>query len=176
MSKTTLPENSIETDENRQHYVYLIACRNESSVYIKIGRSSNLVSRIRNIQTGCPMTFVKTFCITSDYKEEVMGLEKLLHMRLKKLSERGEWYVANPEFLRALIRLLRKINSGNFTYEEIEQMPDFCGHELEIMMHRHNFKFYRFRLMLSKKEQKNMFEKVSTAQVVRELNNLITSE
>ncbi|WP_235567674.1 GIY-YIG nuclease family protein [Lysobacter sp. Root690] len=162
-------------DDNRKHYVYLIACRNESSVYIKIGRSSSLVSRIRNIQTGCPMAFVKTFCITSGYREEVMGLEKLLHMQLKKRSERGEWYVASAEFLRALIRLLRKINNGNFTYEEIEQMPDFCGHELEIMMHRHDFKFYRFRLASSKEKQQNMLEKVSNAQVVRELNELIAN-
>jgi hypothetical protein len=110
------------------------------------------------------MTFVKTFCITSDYQEEVMGLEKLLHMKLKKRSERGEWYAASPEFLRAVIRLLRKINSGNFTYEEIEQMPDFCGPELEIMMHRHNFKFYRFRVTSSKEKLKDMLEKVSTAQ------------
>lgn len=121
------------------------------------------------------MNFVKTFCITSDYQEEVMGLEKLIHMQLKNLSERGEWYVASADFLRALIRLLRKINSGKFTYEEIERMPDFCGHELEIMMHRHSFKFYRFQLTSARKKQKNMFERISTVQVVRELNELIAN-
>ncbi len=125
---------------DEQYFVYLIACRTDHSLPVKIGKTKSLARRLSNIQTGCPYQITHAFTITSEYQEEVDGLEKLLHQLLKNRT-RGEWYDGSDAFFLSLHQLLRKINSGEFTYEEIEATPDFCGPELEIMLHSHDFKF-----------------------------------
>lgn len=128
-------------EAQRTYLVYLIGCRSGSEAYVKIGRTSSLRRRLSNIQTGCPHPIDAAFVITSEYQEEVVGLERLLHLRLRPHRLRAEWYLASPTFLRTLDMLLKKINEGGFSYDEIRTMPDFCGPELEIMLHAHDFIF-----------------------------------
>jgi len=42
--------------------------------------------------------------------------------------------------------VLRKVNRGGFSFDEINDLPDYCGPELEIMLHRHEFEFSRLAL------------------------------
>ena len=133
-----------------QHYVYLIACRGQEAVYVKIGLTSSIKRRLANIQTGCPHPIVEAFVILSEYREEVEGLEKLLHILLKPQYLRAEWYLGNDEFFSALEAVLHRVNAGGFSYEEIEALPDFAGPELEVILHRHNFNFRRVMLPLPK--------------------------
>lgn len=124
------------------HYVYLIACHGPSENYVKIGMTCNLKRRISQIQTGCPFRVAHAFAVPSEYWEEARGLEKLLHMLLRPQRLRGEWYRGNATFFSVLNAVLRRVNSGGFSYEELLEMPDIVGPELEIMIHQHEFCFY----------------------------------
>ena len=130
------------------HDVYLIACCSETTVYVKIGLTSSIQRRLSNVQTGCPHVITDAFIILSEYREEVEGLEKLLHIILAPQCLRAEWYVGTNDFFLVLEAVLGRVNAGGFSYEEIEELPDFTGPELEIMMHGHDFEFRRVSLPL----------------------------
>jgi hypothetical protein len=123
--------------------VYLIACYSEFVSYIKIGKTTNLKQRMRDIQTGCPLEIKQIYAILSEFELEVIGLEQLLHKLLKSNRLRGEWYFGTPEFFLALESVLTRINQGGFSREEIEKLPSFQAplDMIEIMMHHHDFKF-----------------------------------
>ncbi|NIE56125.1 MULTISPECIES: GIY-YIG nuclease family protein [unclassified Burkholderia] len=132
------------------HYVYLIACRGESKIYVKLGLTSSIQRRLSNIQTGCPHSITHAFVVRSAYREEVEGLEKLLHVLLEPECLRAEWYEGTKRFFRTLDAVLSRINDGGFTHEERLDMPDFVGPEFEIMLHRHEFQFLRLQLPIRK--------------------------
>lgn len=133
-----------------RHHVYLIACKGETKTYVKIGLTSSLQGRLCNIQTGCPHPITHAFIVRSEYREEVEGLEKLLHMLLEPERLRAEWYEGTASFFETLDAVLSRINAGGFTYEELLEMPDYVGPQFEIMMHRHDFEFLRIQLPLKK--------------------------
>lgn len=132
------------------HYVYLIACHGPSETYVKVGMTCNLKRRISEVQTGCPFQIAHAFAIPSEYWEEARGLEKLLHMLLREQRLRGEWYRGTETFFSVLDTVLRRINSGGFSYDELLEMPDIVGPEFEIMLHRHEFCFYELSLPLAR--------------------------
>lgn len=139
-------ENSMDPN-----VVYLIACRSESTTYLKIGKSRSLYQRLMNIKTGCPLPLTHAFIISSEFEEEVIGLEKLLHRLLKTARIRGEWYVGTSHFFKKLTSVLRRINSGGFSYDEINELPDIGAlEELEIMLHSHDFRFRQLIFPLRK--------------------------
>ena len=140
-------EKAVEMDE---HYVYLISCEGENKTYVKIGLTSSVQRRLSNIQTGCPHPITHAFVVRSKYREEVEGLEKLLHMLLEPERLRAEWYEGTKRFFETLDAVLSRINAGGFTHEELLEMPDFVGPEFEIMMHRHEFQFLKIQLPIRK--------------------------
>lgn len=129
-----------------RHYVYLIGCSSDDKVYVKIGLSSSVQRRLSNIQTGCPHPITHAFVVRSKYREEVKGLERLLHVLLEPERLRAEWYEGSSTFFESLDAVLSKINRGGFSHEELLDTPDFVGPEFEIMMHRHNFQFLQISL------------------------------
>jgi hypothetical protein len=141
-------DREFEDKSGERYFVYLISCNTGSSRPVKIGKTNNLARRLSNIQTGCPYKFTHVFTITSMYHEEVLGLEKLLH-RLLPARLRGEWYGGSEMFFLALHQLLEKINSGRFTFEEIEAVSGMD--EMEIMLHPHRFHFAQIDLPLRKR-------------------------
>lgn len=132
------------------HYVYLIACRGESKIYVKLGLTSSIQRRLSNIQTGCPHSITHAFIVRSAHREEVEGLEKLLHVLLEPECLRAEWYEGTKRFFGTLDAVLSRINEGGFTHEELWDMPDFVSSEFEIMLHRHEFQFLRIQLPIRK--------------------------
>ncbi|WP_155393667.1 GIY-YIG nuclease family protein [Xanthomonas albilineans] len=157
------------------HYVYLIACRSESKIYVKIGLTSSIQRRLSNIQTGCPHPITHAFVVRSAYREEVMGLEKLLHALLEPERLRAELYVGTKRFFATLDAVLSRINEGGFTHEELLDMPDFVGSEFEVMLHRHEFQFLRIQLPIRKGSDpiENAQEACSTkiADMLRDLSD-----
>ncbi len=129
-----------------EHYVYLIACRGDARIYVKIGLTSSIQRRLSNIQTGCPHPITHAFIVRSEYREEVEGLEKLLHILLELESLRAKRYEGTRCFFETLDAVLSRINNGGFSYEELLDMPNFVGPEFEIMLHRHEFQFLRIQL------------------------------
>lgn len=144
---TQVPSKNIVMN---RHYVYLISCRGYKTIYVKIGLTSSIQQRLSNIQTGCPHPITHAFVVLSEYREEVKGLEKLLHTLLKSERLRAEWYEGSLAFFEKLGTVLSRVNSGGFSYEELWDMPDFVGPEFEIMMHRHNFKFLQVAVPIRK--------------------------
>ncbi len=152
-----------------ENYVYLIGCIGNTDCYVKIGMTSNIKRRLSNIQTGCPHIINEVFVILSEYREEIEGLEKLLHILLEPQRLRGEWYKGSEDFYLTLNTVLTKINEGNFSQEEIEALPDFVGPELEIMMHAHNFEFRRIHLPLQNKKDVLLSSELTTPFQISEL-------
>jgi len=145
-----------------ENFVYLIGCRSTAEVYVKIGCTSSIRRRLSNIQTGCPYPIEVAFAITSEYREEVVGLEHLLHKLLSPHRLRAEWYLVSHEFLAALEELLSKINRG-FSFDEVYGLPDFCGPELDGMLHRHSFVFNSLVLPLRRNVLEGAISVESTA-------------
>ena len=135
-------------DDIKIYYVYLIACHAPLETCVKVGMTCNLKRRISEVQTGCPFRIAHAFAIPSEYWEEARGLEKLLHMLLREQRLRGEWYSGTETFFSVLDAVLRRINAGGFSYEELLETPDFVGPEFEIMLHHHDFCFYEISLPL----------------------------
>jgi|GEM_PF-1123229 len=152
-----------EDKSGERYFVYLISCNTGSAKPVKIGKTNNLARRLSNIQTGCPYKFTHVFTITSLYHEEVIGLEKLLH-QLLPARLRGEWYDGSETFFLALHRLLEKINSGRFTFEEIEAASGM--HEVEIMLHRHKFHFAQIDLPLRRSADVHLNSKIVEAEEI----------
>ena len=135
-------------DDIEIHYVYLIACHGPLETYVKVGMTCNLKRRISDVQTGCPFRIAHAFAIPSEYSEEARGLEKLLHILLREQRLRGEWYRGTETFFSVLDAVLRRVNAGGFSYDELLETPDIVGPEFEIMLHRHEFCFYELSLPL----------------------------
>jgi hypothetical protein len=154
---------------SKQNFVYLIACQGDYYPYIKIGKTVNLYNRLSNIQTGCPHKISHAFIISSSYEEEVLGLERLLH-RLLPLNIRGEWYKGVDDFFKALELAFYKINTGNFSFEELDELPDLnAGPELEIMLHHHGFQFKQVTLPIKRTSDINESSKNIEASDIIEL-------
>jgi len=61
-----------------------------NTYFIKIGKSKNLEDRIKNIQTGCPHKIEKVFTISSEFDEEINGIEQYVHYRPRDYNLNGE--------------------------------------------------------------------------------------
>ena len=101
-----------------RHYIYLIACKGETKTYVKIGLTSSIQRRLSNIQTGCPHPIAHAFVVRSEYREEVKGLEKLLHMLLEPARLRAEWYEGTTSFFEMLDAVLSRIKAVNVNNRE----------------------------------------------------------
>jgi hypothetical protein len=63
----------------------------KSTIFYKVGISKNPISRLSELQTGCPF---KLILIGTWYFREPSKMEKYIHLDLKKsgVHERGEWF------------------------------------------------------------------------------------
>jgi len=136
-------ENLLTVEEEfSEYFLYIITCRFMNTCFMKIGKSKNLEHRIKNIQTGCPHKIEKIFIISSEFDEEINGVEQYVHYRFRDYNLTGEWYIASNDFLKFFIAEFQKINQGAFTWEEINSVVDEIHfNSLEILLHRHKYIF-----------------------------------
>lgn len=77
-------------------YVYFFLTRDQSlsgsPVYLKVGFSSNPISRMMAIQTGCPTPIFKFSCVQTRSRDQAKELEYLLHSGLEQFKSSGEWF------------------------------------------------------------------------------------
>ena len=110
--------------------------------FMKIDKSKNLEDRIKNIQTGCPHKIEKVFTLSSEFDEEINGVEQYIHYRFRNYHFNGEWYIASKDFLKLFIAEFQKINKGEFTWQEIDNIAcEIHFDSLEILLHRHVYVF-----------------------------------
>ncbi|MBN2617210.1 MAG: GIY-YIG nuclease family protein [Spirochaetales bacterium] len=124
------------------YFLYVIKCNFKDLNFIKIGKSRSLKSRISNIQTGCPFRISKIFTISSEYEDEINGIEKYLHYRFQEYCSNGEWYDANGYFIIDFLNEFERINNGDFSWDEIDYISDEIHFDsLEILLHSHKYIF-----------------------------------
>ena len=77
--------------------VYCIVSADE---YVKIGKTTNVLQRIRNLQCGNPHE-LRLFCAVAGGAE----VEAYLHKRLRRFHHRGEWFYGCLEVLDPFIEV-----------------------------------------------------------------------
>jgi hypothetical protein len=77
----------------RGHYVYMLLCQDAGgSIYIKMGISSNPISRLRALRSGCPVS-PKSFAYFETYSVRVSRrIEADLHKSFAKWNAHLEWF------------------------------------------------------------------------------------
>ena len=137
-----------ETDV--QTFLYFIVCEFKEHKFIKIGKSKNLYNRIHNIRTGCPHEVTHIFTIKSEFEEEIIGLEKLIHRLLVDSNLRGEWYLYTESFVKDITYIMELINSSEILNIDYEFLEVVSFEEVEILLHSHEFCFSNIKLPLGK--------------------------
>lgn len=87
---------------DKKIYVYFI--RESWNKSVKIGRTSNLISRFRDIQTHCPQPIELIGFFTSKPKDR---LEGKLHRFFRHRNIRGEWFSLSDEEIEEAIEKYR---------------------------------------------------------------------
>lgn len=72
----------------QQNVVYFMSTQD----YIKIGISKNLSSRIKQVQTGCPIRLRRVEYVNVESREIALKIEKLMHKEFSDLNTFGEWF------------------------------------------------------------------------------------
>ena len=73
-----------------KHYCYIF----QANIFVKIGYTNNIESRLETVQTSCPYNVV-VICVFP-YQTEIAAreMEISLHRRFAKFRVRGEWFRA----------------------------------------------------------------------------------
>lgn len=71
-----------------QNVVYFMS----TADHMKIGISKNLDSRIKQVQTGCPIQLRRVEYVVVENRDIALSLEKMLHNEFKDLNTFGEWF------------------------------------------------------------------------------------
>jgi len=94
------------------HCVYFIRCGNKETDPVKIGRTSNLDLRLKELQVGNPYTLKLLFKLNCESSEQAKALERFLHKQMHRgYHLRGEWFKLNKSF--SIQGLLKKFNSSH---------------------------------------------------------------
>lgn len=93
-------------------YTYLLLCRDEQSIYIKIGVTEFPERRFHQIRNGCPVNPVSLSTIHVPSRRFALKLERTLHAAMAKWRVSGEWFrfktEDKPEFNSLLGSILRE--------------------------------------------------------------------
>lgn len=97
--------------------VYCIRCA--GSMFVKIGKTSDVIRRLAELQTGCPYRLVLDFFITCPKPRIV---EAQLHQRLSFARTQFEWFeVHRPEY-EQLRSEVRKLAANNQDWKLLEYL------------------------------------------------------
>jgi hypothetical protein len=92
--------------------VYFIRCGSKESDPVKIGRTSNLEMRIKELQVGNPYELDLLFKLDCESNEQAKMLERFLHRQMYRMYHlRGEWFKIDKTF--SIKGLLKKFNSSH---------------------------------------------------------------
>lgn len=92
------------SESNSLGYVYFL--RGKTYPYIKIGKSKDLNTRVRTLETNLGKLTILGFIYCEDYDL----LEKKLHSQFKEKRKHGEWFDLNSSEVRTIV----KENDGLF--------------------------------------------------------------
>lgn len=73
-------------------YVYMLICRDDGPLYIKVGISETPTERLMALRLGCPVN-PKTFAVCESFSRRMARkIEVDLHKALKQWRAHGEWF------------------------------------------------------------------------------------
>jgi hypothetical protein len=78
-------------------YVYLLLCRDENKIYIKVGQTTNPEQRFHSLKNGCPVTPRSFSVIPVPGKIFSARLELSLHGTFAKWRVAGEWFAMSMD-------------------------------------------------------------------------------
>lgn len=81
---------------------FLYGVRAGSALYMKIGTTADLQTRISELQVGCPDSLAVLFAVPGD-----RHLERHVHRALRPWHHRGEWFLLRAESLAAVRNAIR---------------------------------------------------------------------
>lgn len=91
--------------------------------YVKIGITNNVSSRVKQVQTGCPiMIFVVKFLEVKN-RDEALSIEKYLHKSFKCLNTYGEWFQTINQPFYALLE--NELLNFNYSISDLKVHFDF---------------------------------------------------
>lgn len=115
-----------------EHYVYIIAVAKPGEPLgpVKIGITSNVNSRFRNLQTACPYPLKLIHVFTAPNAECAVRVEEAFHTTQKRHRTKGEWFNLSPIIalqlmclnLEVIFKFLCKFND-----EEIQSAREMSG-------------------------------------------------
>lgn len=79
--------------------IYFIAA--DEVARVKIGWSIDPVSRLKELQTGCPVALRIVAAVPGTY-----SMEQQLHVDFAKFRSHGEWFAMVPEILHRIAEML----------------------------------------------------------------------
>jgi len=86
---------------DRRGFVYIV----QSGTYFKIGRSSDVLRRLRQLQTGSAEDVV--LILTLKFRN-CATMEKQIHRRFKEKRLRGEWFDLKPKDIKWIVFKFQK--------------------------------------------------------------------
>lgn len=91
--------HSLDGDKlaHQAHFIYFIL--NEDSNAIKIGRATNVVKRLKALQTSSPAKLKLIKSLQVEGAKEAQALEQSLHQQFSDLRVTGEWFKAETKLL-----------------------------------------------------------------------------
>tara|TARA_Y100000996_G_scaffold256241_1_gene201609 strand:+ start:116 stop:490 length:375 start_codon:yes stop_codon:yes gene_type:complete len=90
----------------KEGFVYLIrGPKNGSEQLYKIGQTSNMQNRMRNLQTGSP---TKLEVVKFIQTEDALMTERKLHDAFSETRIQGEWFALKKGQVRAVKKLMHK--------------------------------------------------------------------
>jgi predicted GIY-YIG superfamily endonuclease len=77
-------------------YVYMLLCRDDGPIYVKVGMTDDLYGRLRSLRNGCPIT-PRRFCsMEFPSRRWALNAERALQKAFKRWKAHGEWFRILP--------------------------------------------------------------------------------
>jgi len=112
-----------------KYYIYFITTVSEKGGdHLKIGVTTDINERVKQIQTGCPLP-IKTDClILMNSKKHAFDLESQLHDRFQEYMTCGEWFVKGKVYgnksIQEVIKNAKKANDVDFRKSRLVRSKD----------------------------------------------------
>jgi hypothetical protein len=120
-----------------KYFIYLAFFESHSGeLYLKVGKSGSLFTRLRDLQKANPHKLYKTYVIDVGGFEKVAdGMEYIFKRRLSPFNMTGEWFYITEQVLYFIKYILQIINISQEPDEEIWDNNAF-GEYFSLMGHR----------------------------------------
>lgn len=93
-----------------RYYVYILGIKTHPNydviTHVKIGRTKDLKSRVRSLQTSNPFKIIKLAVFNLNTTPDGITTEKYLHEKFKKFRITGEWFTYAPVIHKWLLNII----------------------------------------------------------------------